>query len=406
MKQSNEQLVEDFQSGNSQAFDLLLKKNQGLIYKVVRKFAKDEDTIEELGQRCSIAMFKAAEKFEFSRGLKFSTAATTYILNECRRFAQEKTFKKNTPTISLHDTMGGERELIRILDDGSETPFETVEKKLDFEVDMQKARKRLSRLSNRDRDIILRRMQGETLEAIGEAHGVSKERVRQIETKCLAFLRNPPRFKWTKKKDGIIRQEYGYGNAQKIADKIGTSVHSVRARASRIGCAKPQLKGSHIAEIIDMWKSGQTTTQISQKVGFTAETIRETLKRKGVYDNDFTSNTSWRQSQKRKESCVNASRIKKSRNKKRSMELVGQDWPLAAALVLYVLINSPGDRDQIVDRCQKESKVRGWHCVVNSWRTALKYTRWLRDKGFVVADGGGNTRRIYSVKDHFFRCAS
>lgn len=46
----------------------------------------------------------------------------------------------------------------------------------------------LSKLTERCRDIVLRYAQGETLDAIGARHGVTRERVRQIRLAALADL--------------------------------------------------------------------------------------------------------------------------------------------------------------------------------------------------------------------------
>lgn len=47
----------------------------------------------------------------------------------------------------------------------------------------------VSRLSERDRDILGRRLSGETLETIAPLYGLSGERVRQIEAEAMAKLR-------------------------------------------------------------------------------------------------------------------------------------------------------------------------------------------------------------------------
>lgn len=53
-------------------------------------------------------------------------------------------------------------------------------------------RQALARLTDRERDIILRRHlsdEPQTLEGLGALHGVSKERIRQIEFRALERLR-------------------------------------------------------------------------------------------------------------------------------------------------------------------------------------------------------------------------
>jgi RNA polymerase sigma factor (sigma-70 family) len=63
-------------------------------------------------------------------------------------------------------------------------------------VDRSKAarvvRKEINKLTERERDVLKKRFKdGLTLQAIGELHGVSGSRIRQIESRALRKLRRP-----------------------------------------------------------------------------------------------------------------------------------------------------------------------------------------------------------------------
>ena len=53
----------------------------------------------------------------------------------------------------------------------------------------------INELDEEKKDIITRRLNGETLKSIGDSIGKTRERIRQIEVKALRKLRHPSRKK-------------------------------------------------------------------------------------------------------------------------------------------------------------------------------------------------------------------
>ena len=52
------------------------------------------------------------------------------------------------------------------------------------------------KLSDREREILLRRMEGDTLQVIAKSQGVTKERIRQIESRVKEKVKDELRKRW------------------------------------------------------------------------------------------------------------------------------------------------------------------------------------------------------------------
>ena len=99
------------------------------------------------------------------------------------------------PDRSLNISIGGDDgdELQNFLPDDRPTPEETTVDRLDGEIRAEWLQEAMKTLTAREKDIIRHRFLGDdkaTLAEIGEGYGVTKERIRQIEARALAKLKN------------------------------------------------------------------------------------------------------------------------------------------------------------------------------------------------------------------------
>jgi RNA polymerase sigma factor (sigma-70 family) len=165
--------------------DVLINCNQRLVYNNSKKhLANGTENIDDLVSDGNLSLMRAVEKFDYSRGFKFSTYATWAIIkNFARSIPDEKTHKQRYMT--GHDEVFDAKADVR-----------TDEQEVLASADAAKARvtRLLDHLDPRTREVIRMRtgLDGSremTLEQIGQHFGITKERVRQINVRGMKQLR-------------------------------------------------------------------------------------------------------------------------------------------------------------------------------------------------------------------------
>ncbi len=82
-------LVTRAQQGDEEAAGQIIKENSGLIWSVVKKFAKRGYELDDLYQIGAIGLLKCIRKFDMSFDVKFSTYAVPMIIGEIKRFIRD-----------------------------------------------------------------------------------------------------------------------------------------------------------------------------------------------------------------------------------------------------------------------------------------------------------------------------
>lgn len=103
-----EELISLAQAGDSNAKELLVEENTGLIWAVVRRFLGRGTEADDLYQLGCLGFLKAVEGFDLEFGTQFSTYAVPKISGEIRRFLRDdgavkvsRTLKEQSATIRI-----------------------------------------------------------------------------------------------------------------------------------------------------------------------------------------------------------------------------------------------------------------------------------------------------------------
>ena len=229
------------------------KSNLRLIIAIAKKYSPHRSILPDLIQEGNIGLLKAIEKFDYRRGFKFSTYATWWIRQSIAKYLAENTrtiripvhiietiykiskivstkfyqeygtdptiedlaritgmsveklaqiFKYMKHPISLESNINNDEDtrLLELIENGNSTRPDQYT--FNNEIS-EKVKILLSTLSSREEKVIrLRFGIGEkkpyTLEEVGQKFGVSKERIRQIESMALRKLKHPKRLKMLK----------------------------------------------------------------------------------------------------------------------------------------------------------------------------------------------------------------
>jgi len=176
--------LEELQKQASAVKERLVACNMRLVVSIAKRHAGQADNFFELQSDGNMSLIRAVEKFDFSRGNKFSTYASWAIMkNFARSIPDEKKHRERYVT--------GHEDMFEAAADTRSNEQEIVSHQ---EQAVSKVNRLLETLDPREREIIRMRAgldsysEGMTLEEIGQQLGITKERVRQLHVRIMKKL--------------------------------------------------------------------------------------------------------------------------------------------------------------------------------------------------------------------------
>ncbi len=164
----------------------IVQANLRLVVSIAKRYAGGPAHLFELISDGNMSLIRAAEKFDFARGFRFSTYATWAVM---------KNFARTIPTELRQRTRfltGGEERLLAIED----LRPNSIRREVAQAERQSEVSRILDHLDERERQIIQHRYGLDrshnpmTLKEVGRVMGVTKERIRQIEARAIAKLRS------------------------------------------------------------------------------------------------------------------------------------------------------------------------------------------------------------------------
>jgi RNA polymerase primary sigma factor len=177
--------VEQFLSRADAIRDRLIRSNMRLVISIVKKFVTPQQSFDDLLSEGAMSLLQAVEKFDFSRGFRFSTYAYRAVARNAFRKISDRQKESTRFVTGADDSI-----FSSVRDDAASAISDGLTERM-----RQMLKAFLDQLDRRERFIVRSRYalgahrQSRTFQYLADKLGVSKERVRQLEQRAVAKLK-------------------------------------------------------------------------------------------------------------------------------------------------------------------------------------------------------------------------
>ena len=191
--QEEQQMLARLADGDEDARQTLIERNLRLVVYIARRFENTGINIEDLISIGTIGLIKAVGTFRADKNIKLATYSSRCIENEILMYLRKISGQKTE--VSLDEPINTDwdgNELL--LSDVLGTDGDTVMRPMEDDVDKQLLRDALSRLPEREQQIVTMRFglggrKEKTQKEVAELMGISQSYISRLEKRIMLRLR-------------------------------------------------------------------------------------------------------------------------------------------------------------------------------------------------------------------------
>lgn len=205
-KAQEQELIFQYKNDRDKLNELLYMHNVRLAFNMAKRYATKTNDFDSLVSNCLYGLAVACQRFDITKGIKFSTYATSWIFKYCLSGFYDKQNEIDKVSMSIHEPRmsckndGNESTFENYLNDSIDTSctnYKTIDQELSAMEMSSICRDLMAQLDNdstlsaEDKSIFIDNViYKERAKDIAEKHGISQHEVNGIKTRVLSKFKD------------------------------------------------------------------------------------------------------------------------------------------------------------------------------------------------------------------------